>query len=414
MGFWNKQNEITVPEIRSVESYNNATGLNYNSMSAFSTNNYSAMNLSAVYACVTALSNGVATLPLNVFETDADGFKSTIEHPITSLVNKQPSTNFSSFDFWKLTVSSVLLRGQSFAIINRDRKNVITGLRYINKNRVTVLYDYQTDVLTYRIAGFDKLFKSTDVLDFKMYFDELTMQGISTITHAFQTLNGASDAENHSVNFFKSGAASSGILKVNAKLDAKQIEAIRQTWQSAFNSTTSSGVAILEGGAEYLPITINSKDAQLLESRSFNVEEICRFFNVSPVKIQHLVHSSYSTLESVQLSFLEDSLKPWLSMIEAELNRKLFNNIEQNFLEVKFDATSMLNTDKQATAEYYKQMIVNGVMSVNEVRRALNLNSIDNGNENYLQLNMSTLTNINNNTVNDDQKKLAQQISIKK
>jgi len=123
-----------------------------------------------------------------------------------------------------------------------------------------------------------------------------------------------------------------------------------------------------------------------------------------------LSHASYSSLEQTQLSFLEDTIKPYLSLIENEINRKIFNQKGVN-ISISFDTTSMLSTDKSATANYLKTLVASGLMTVNEARKQLGLNEVDNGGDLYMQLNMSTLDNLKNNTPAPVQKDLKQKVS---
>ena len=134
--------------------------------------------------------------------------------------------------------------------------------------------------------------------------------GVSTLTHALQSLNISSDSEAHASGFFKSGANTAGVLTIEGvRLDKKQKEQNYQEWENRTNPVTGrpNGIVILEGNMRYQPITVSPKDSQLLESRQFNVVDICRFFSVSPVKAFDLSKSSYSTVEATQLAYLTDT-----------------------------------------------------------------------------------------------------------
>ena len=372
-----------------------ADALNYNSLSSYSSSQ--SMRLSAVYACVNVISNSIASLPLNVYNIESNGFKNAnYLHPAYRLLNIQPSQNLSRFNFFKLIVSSVLLQGNGYAIIER-KGQTITGIKYIQPQRVSVTYNYINDKVNYIISGYSKPFEAKDILHFWLYSND-TVNGISTISYAVNTLKISADAENHASNFFKSGAATNGILKANVNLTESQKTQIRASWQNAFSDPNSNGVAIVPVGMEYESIAIDPVQAQLLDSRKFSVVEICRFFNVNPTKVYDLENSKTVNYEQVNLEFLQDSINPWLIMIEQEINRKIFSVQEQITTNVSFDRTSMLSTDKKAMAEYYRTMIVNGLMTINEIRKELKLNSIENGDELFMQLNMSTINNIVNNT----------------
>lgn len=147
---------------------------------------------------------------------------------------------------------------------------------------------------------------------------------------------------------------------------------------------------------EFAPISINPADAQLLETRQFNVVDICRFFGVSPVKAFDLSKSSYSTVEATQLSFLTDTLSPLLENIELELERKLLLPSERTKYDVQFNVEALLRVDKNSLAEYYQKLFNVGAITINEIRRELNLPKIENGDLNFLQVNINSVDNIIN------------------
>ena len=142
---------------------------------------------------------------------------------------------------------------------------------------------------------------------------------------------------------------------------------------------------------DFEPITISPSDSQLLETRQFNVVDICRFFGVSPVKAFDLSNSSYSTIEATELAFLTDTLSPLLEKIEQEFERKLYKPSEKDSIDVRFNTSVLLRADKQSLANYYNTLFNNGVMSINEIRRELDLEATDGGDSHFVQVNLQTL-----------------------
>ena len=132
------------------------------------------------------------------------------------------------------------------------------------------------------------------------------------------------------------------------------------------------------------PITVNPADSQLLETREFNVIDVCRFFGVSPVKAFDLSKSSYSTVEATELAFLTDTLAPLLEKIELEFERKLYKPSEKDSIDVRFDTSTLLRADKQAMANYYRELFNIGVISPNEIRKQLDLPSIEGGDSTFV------------------------------
>ena len=394
MSIFNRNKNIPTPpapaEQETRSFYSDA--LSFNAISSFVSSK--SLRLGAVKKCVDALSNGIATLPINIYSTDeTTGFKSIdYKHPLNRILNLEPSANISAFNFFTYVINSILLKGNAYALINRDNKGNIISIKYLPFEWVTVNYDWKLDLVNYTVLSYPKAIDSSNILHFKINSDDF-IHGVSVISYALNTLQSASDAENHAANFFKSGAASNGLLKSTQKLDDKQRQDIKNAWFNSFGGADSLGMAIIPNGLEYESISINPKDSMLLESRQYSVIDICRFFNVNPVKAFDLRDSNYSSLEQVNLDFLETSLKPLMKMMEDEFNRKLFTD---NSMSIKFDITDMLSTDKVTTANYYKTLLQSGVLSVNEVRKALNFDEIEHGDNNYMQKQMSPLNLINN------------------
>ncbi len=371
-----------------------AGGLNFNSYSTYTNNR--GIKLSTVYCAVDVISNAVADLPINIYLSDTQGFKTiNYNHPVARLINTQPSENLTRYNFFKLIVSAVILQGNAFALINRNANGVITSIQYIPSEWCVINYNQSIDKVQYIVMG--KIVDKKDILHFLMHSTD-TVHGISVLSYAYDTLKLATDAEQHAKNFFEGGASLSGIIKVDAEVKSTQKKQIIDDWNAVYSGNGQKGIAVLGHNANYQPISINSKDAQLLESRQFSVQEICRYMNISPLKVYQLEHSSYSSLEQTSLAFLQDTVNPYLVMIEQEFNRKIFTPTEQINTSVQFKRSEMLSTDKQATATYYKEMLASGIMTINEVRREMNLMDVDNGNDLWMQLNMSTVNNLINQT----------------
>lgn len=324
------------------------------------------MLLSTVYRCVDVISDSVAQLPLEPYKVDEKGYKRKyVEHPTYYLLNKEPNSNMSRFTFMKTLITSVLLDGNGYALIERDDKGNATKLKLIPSELVTVSrVDPLKEKIMYNVVGINQLIEPVNMIHILNFsYDGIT--GISTLQHARNTLGLASDSEAHAEGFFKGGANLAGIIKVQSSLTPKQKLDIKESWQATFSPVTGTpnGVAVLEGNMDFQPITVNPADAQLLETRQFNVIDICRFFGVSPVKAFDLSKSSYSTVEATQLAFLTDTLNPLLQKIELEFERKLYKPSERNTVDVRFDTSVLLRADKASQASYYNTLFQIGVIT---------------------------------------------------
>ncbi|WP_413563281.1 phage portal protein [Bacteroides faecis] len=354
------------------------------------------MLLSTVYRCVDLISDSVAVLPLKTYLLDEGGFKKEYKtHPAYMILDLEPNEDMTRFVFFKTLMASVLLTGNGYAYIERDRNLNLLQLIYIPTSQVTIVYIADKNGIMrkrYQVVGFKELVEPKDMIHV-LNFSYDGIIGVSTLTHARQTLGIATKSEEHASGFFESGGAVSGILTVEGKrLDKGQKDQIYETWDERM-SQHPNGIAVLEGNMKYQPITVSPKDSQLLESRQFNVVDICRFFSVSPVKAFDLSKSSYSTVEATQLQYLTDTALAVITKIEQEINRKVFLRSERGRIIAEFDTSAILRTDKAAQAAYWKDMFYVGAASPNEIRRENNLSRVDNGDKVFVPVNTQTLDN---------------------
>lgn len=353
------------------------------------------MLLSTVYRCVDLISDSVAVLPLKTYELDRDGFKREYkEHPAYQVLDLEPNEDMTRFVFFKTLMASVLLTGNGYAYIERDSKLAVSQLIYMPTSHVSVVWVTDGKGIMrkrYQITGFKELVEPRDMIHV-LNFSYDGIIGVSTLTHARQTLNIATSSEEHAVGFFKNGGMSGVLTVEGARLDKTQKDQIYQTWEERIINHPN-GIAVLEANMKYQPITINPKDAQLLESRQFNVVDLCRFFSVSPVKAFDLNKSSYSTVEATQLQYLTDTALAVITKIEQEINRKVFLPAERGRVLAEFDTSAILRTDKSAQAAYWRDLSVIGAATPNEVRRENNLPKIENGDKAFVQVNVQTLDN---------------------
>lgn len=391
MRFWNrlfgrKKDE----EVRSSSVFGDF--LSYNGVTSYSENK--ALLLSTVYRCVEVISDSIAQLPLEPYLIDKNGFKNKFrQHPTYRLLNNEPNKNMSRFTFMKLLVTSMLLQGNAYAYIDRDKQGNAVGLYYIPSDLVTIISPKNNlESITYSVVGFKGIIEDCNMVHI-LNFTTDGITGYSTLKYARNTLTLASDAESNAQGFFRGGSNVGGILKSNSPLSDKQKERLKSSWNQAFdvNNGTPNGVAVLDADLSFQTVQISPEDAQLLETRQFNVIDICRFFGVSPIKVFDLSKSSYNTIEQQQLSFLTDTLQPLLEKFEEEFERKLYKPSEKANIDVRFDTSSLLRVDKQSLANYYNTLFQIGAITPNEIRKQLDLPEIENGNHSFVQVNIQTL-----------------------
>lgn len=366
-------------------------GLNYGTITNYSTSK--AMKLSTAYACTNIISNAVALLPIKV-KKYVDGKMVDIDHPLKKTLNLTPNKKYNHFDLFKLLIESVILNGNGYLYIERDEKLNVKSLQLIDPAFVQPMPQKDGSV-KYIVAGMESAVDDADMIHLFMHCDEM-YNGISLLKYASMTLNSAWDTEEQANKFYKRGAGLLGVLKASAPLTDAQKSQIAQSWEKSINKTSGGGVAILPQGLDFQSISVNPEDAQLLESRQYSVIDICRYFNVSPLKVFDYSHMSYSSLEQVSLSFMQDTILPYAQLLEDEFNRKLFKPSEIGVYYIDFDFASIIGTDKKTEAEYYRTLVTNGLITISEARERLGYAPLDGDeyNQTYLQLSYGSVKNI--------------------
>ena len=351
------------------------------------------MRISTAYACCNIISNAVALLPIKV-KKNIDGKMVDIEHPLKRVLNLTPNQKYNHFDLFKLLIESLILNGNGYLYIERDERLNVKALQLIDPAFVQPMPQEDGSV-KYIVAGMNTAVDSQNMIHLFMHCDEM-FNGVSLLKYASQTLNAAWDTEDQANKFYKRGAGLLGVLKAAAPLTEQQKVQIAQSWEKSVSRTSGGGVAILPQGLDFQSISVNPEDAQLLESRQYSVIDICRFFNVSPLKVFDYSHMSYSSLEQVSLSFMQDTILPYAQLIEDEFNRKLFKPSEVGKLYIDFDFASIIGTDKKTEAEYYRTLVTNGLITISEARERLGFAPLDGEqyNETYMQLSYGSVKNI--------------------
>lgn len=391
MGFLDKvfrRNPSQVSEQRSADESVFGLALNYNGYSTYKTSQ--ALTLSAVYRCVEVISNSVASLPVKLYVIDKKGYKGEMKNGLSYLLSKKPNNKMNSYTFYSLIVKDILLSGNAYAlIIRKDGK--ITGLQYVQAGLVSPV-DMGTRI-DYCVAGIKGKVNQEDILHFMNYTDNGVF-GISVLTYARRTLGIADAGDKSADNFFKSGSCTSGFLKFEGPSNGKQREEIMSAWQQATGGPNNgpNGIPVLPANVSYTQLSVSPADAQLLESRKFQVIDICRFFGVSPTKCFDMDHASYSNVEATELAFLNDTLRPLLTKIETELETKLF--VSDDNYDIKFDVSELLRTDKKSQAEYLTKLFNLGVLSPNDIRKELDMDEIEGGDIHVAQINLTSIKNL--------------------
>ena len=343
-----------------------------------------AMQMTAVYSCVRILAEAVAGLPLHLYKyTDDGGKEKAINHPLYRLLHDEPNPEMSSFVFRETLMTHLLLWGNAYAQVIRNGKNEVIALYPLMPNKMTVDRDSNGQLYYSYYRGSDEairdtqntvILKPSDVLHIPgLGFDGLV--GYSPIAMAKNAIGMAIACEEFGAKFFANGAAPSGVLEHPGTI--KDPSRVRDAWQSQFGGSSNSGkVAVLEEGMKYTPISISPEQAQFLETRKFQINEIARIFRVPPHMVGDLEKSSFSNIEQQSLEFVKYTLDPWVIRWEQSIQRALLSHDEKAVYFAKFNLEGLLRGDYQSRMNGYAIGRQNGWMSANDIRELENLDRI--------------------------------------
>ena len=354
----------------------------------------SAMQMTAVYSCVRILAEAVAGLPLHFYKYAEDGSKQkALDSNLYYLLHDEPNPEMSSFVFRETLMTHLLLWGNAYAQIIRNGKGDIVALYPLMPNKMQVDRDEKGELYyTYQrsneeaktMEGSTVYLRKEDVLHIPgLGFDGLV--GYSPIAMAKNAIGLAIATEEYGAKFFANGAAPSGVLEHPGTI--KDPTKVREAWQSQFGGSGNSGkVAVLEEGMKYTPISIAPEQAQFLETRKFQINEIARIFRVPPHMVGDLEKSSFSNIEQQSLEFVKYTLDPWIIRWEQSLNRALLTLDDKKKYFFKFNVEGLLRGDYQSRMQGYATARQNGWMSANDIRELENLDRIpaEDGGDLYL------------------------------
>ena len=344
----------------------------------------SAMQMTAVYSCVRILAEAIAGLPLHLYRYTPDGSKvKAVDHPLYLLLHDEPNPEMSSFVFRETLMTHLLLWGNAYAQIIRNGKGEVIALYPLMPNRMSVDRDEHGQLYyTYTRASDEAptmnsmtvLLPPSDVLHIPgLGFDGLV--GYSPIAMAKNAIGLAIATEEYGAKFFANGAAPSGVLEHPGTI--KDPSRVREAWMSQFGGSANSGkVAVLEEGMKYTPISISPEQAQFLETRKFQINEIARIFRIPPHMVGDLEKSSFSNIEQQSLEFVKYTLDPWVIRWEQSIQRALLRPEEKKRYFAKFNVEGLLRGDYQSRMNGYAVARQNGWMSANDIRELENLDRI--------------------------------------
>ena len=315
------------------------------SFSGKSVNPTTAIQVSAVYACVRVIAETIASLPLGVYEGTDEGSRKATEHPLYRLLHDEPNAEMTSFIWRETMLAHLLLYGNSYSQIIRTGRAKVESLYPLLPDHMEVDRDSQGNLTYTYTTSEGQMYRldPTEVLHIPgLGFDGV--MGYSPIALEKSAIGLGIAAEEYGSRFFQNGARPSGIL--THPNTVKDPAALRASWNTAYGGSSNTGrVAVLEEGMHFEPLSIPNNEAQFLETRKFQVNEICRIFRVPPHMIGDLDRATFSNIESQNISFAVHTIRPWLVRIEQAINRALIPEKEKGRYYVQFNLDGLMRGD---------------------------------------------------------------------
>lgn len=348
-------------------------------------NERTAMQTTAVYACVRILAEAVASLPLHVYEYQDDGGKKLVhDHPLYYLLHDEPNPEMTSFVFRETLMSHLLIWGNAYAQIIRDGAGRVLGLYPLLPDKMDVQRDDRGNIYYVYSRNSDEnpmfkeygdiRLKAEDVLQIPgLGFDGLI--GYSPIAMAKNAVGMTLACEEYGASFFANGANPGGVLEHPGVL--KDPSKVRESWNSVYRGVNNAHkIAVLEEGMKYQQIGIPPEEAQFLETRKFQINEIARLYRIPPHMVGDLDKSSFSNIEQQSLEFVKYTLDPWVIRWEQSLQRSLLLPGEKGKYFIKLNVDGLLRGDYQSRMNGYAVGRQNGWFSANDIREMENMNPI--------------------------------------
>lgn len=373
-----------------------------------------AMQLSTVWKCIRLISSTIGSLPFGLVAADGSGREGR-EVPLDTVIRTQPNQDQTGLTFWESMVGCMELVGNGFArkhFTGTGPSRQVIGLTLLNpwgmqwrrdtNNRLVWIYNDD--------KGHQIELQQEDVFQLKQFSFDGVM-GLSTVQYGAQTLGSARAADRTSAEMFASGMTSSGFLETAQQLQPEDRARLQQIMDEYRGRGGVGRLMILEAGMKFTQMSMSAQDAQLLTSRQWNVEEICRWFDMPPILAGHSSNGTTSWgsgIEQIMLGWYILGLRNRIRRIEAEVYKQLMTPAQKVLWVPKFNMDALLQGDSASRANLINSYLQNGVMNPNEARALLNMPSYDGGEIYARQVNLVPAGQLGDNaSAEDEQARMA-------
>lgn len=357
-----------------------------------SVNSETAMQLSVVFACVKLIAETVATLPLIVYQRKPKGRVVASGHNLYGLLHDSPNADQTAVEFWEEAVANIALRGRCFVHAPRDVVGDVIELRVLDYERMGT-----PRILTNGTRVFPYNHPTRGLVEYtdREVWQQKGFGGLSVIQYGARSMGAALATEKAGSKLYSNDMRPVAVVTRDEILNRTQRAQVKEAIQDGMMSSIEGGpLRLIEGGMKYQQLSLSAEDAQLLETRQFSVEDLCRWFGMNPAMIGHGTSvSNWGTgREQINLAFLQYVLRAYTKRLEQGITKWLIKPEERRKIYAEFSVEGLLRADSAGRAAFYSTMVQNGLMTRNEIRDLENLDAMDGGDELTIQSNLVPAT----------------------
>ncbi len=349
-----------------------------------------ALTLSAFYNGVEILTNDIALPSKQIYKKDGAKREAVHNHPVKYLISKKPNQYMTAFMFHKMLGQYAILKGNGYALTERNPVTAaIKSLQLITEPVTVLVHNAQ---LFYKVKYKDgyKIYSSDDILHIPGFsFNGIV--GIGVVQQAAQSLGVALKAQDYSADYYDSKGLGSGYIKTDKNLEPTAKTSLSTAFSNVLSNQNKWSVPVLDEGMSFHPIQITASEAQFLLTSKHGISEVARWLNIPSYKLKDLDNANRNNMEVQEIQHKQDSVLPWVTKFEQEYNAKLFTEKEKQTHFVKFNLNTIMRADIKSQAEYFSKMGQLGVLDRNEIRALLDYNPKDGLSEALTPVNTQTM-----------------------
>lgn len=355
-----------------------------------------AMRMTTVFACNRVIAETLSSISLDVYKRIDNGKEKAVDFSLYHLLKYQPNPSLTSVAWREMIAYDLNTRGNHYSQIIRNGLGEVTALYPLVSDRMTVKVVMGGNKrFIYDMGDKKQVLTSKEILHIIGLPSESGATGISYIEYNKRAIQLGDTTQEFGINFFDKGANSSGAFSTDGELGDEAYKRLKEDLGANYAGMQNSGKPmLLEGGLKFERISIPNNDAQFLETRKYQKEEIASIFRVPMHMINSLENATFSNIEHQSLEFVKFTILPTVKRIEQALNSFLLNEQQKKEYSIKFNLDTLLRGDFKTRTDGYKTMQMMGNMTINEVRALENMNPIEGGDEHYVQLNTTNIKNI--------------------